>query len=203
MNQTTNTVGMILSARFESALVYATRLHRQQQRKVVPTPYIGHLLAVSALVLEDGGDEDEAIAALLRDAIEDQGGEATRREVWQRFGARVTAIVDGCTEPAGRPQEPWRQHKQRYLAKIQQGSVAVHRVALADKLHNGRSLWHHLQQQGNDVWQHFRASPGELLWLYETQVHLFESIHPGWMATELDAIVQGLKPFIDEESPKH
>jgi (p)ppGpp synthase/HD superfamily hydrolase len=188
--------GIVLTSRFEEALVYATRLHRQQWRKVVPTPYVGHLLAVSALVLEDGGDEDEAIAALLHDAIEDQG--ASRDVLLRRFGARVAEIVEGCTEPDLQPQEPWRQHKWRYLTKIGRGSVAVHRVALADKLHNGRSLLHHLQQRGSEVWQCFRATPEDLLWFYDTQLALFEGVHPGWMVRELGTIVELTKQLMGE-----
>jgi (p)ppGpp synthase/HD superfamily hydrolase len=198
MNSALHPVRIILSHQFEAALVYATQLHRQQYRKVVPTPYVGHLLAVSALVLEDGGNEEEAIAALLHDAIEDQGGEATRNDLQRQFGARITTIVEGCTEPLPQPQESWQQHKQRYLDKLQQGSAAVHRVALADKLHNARSLLHHLQQRGSEVWQHFRATPSELIWFYEAQLRLFEAVHPGWMATDLAETVQLTQQLIVE-----
>ena len=92
---------MNLSARFEEGLIYATRLHARQIRKGNGVPYISHLLGVCALVLEFGGDEDQAIAALLHDAVEDQGGDATRQEIRRRFGDRVAAIVDGCSNSEG------------------------------------------------------------------------------------------------------
>ncbi len=104
--------GWRLSPRFEDALIYATRLHAGQARKGSGIPYVSHLMAVSALTIEYGGGEDEAIAALLHDAVEDQGGEATRLEILDRYGERVTAIVDGCTDTAVFPKPPWRQRKE-------------------------------------------------------------------------------------------
>ncbi|MBD2297915.1 HD domain-containing protein [Nostoc sp. FACHB-190] len=128
-----------LTSRFESALVYASRLHATQLRKGSNTPYISHLLSVAALVLEDGGDEDEAIAALLHDAIEDQGGEKTRAEIRQLFGDRVVNIVNGCTDAEVMPKPPWQQRKQAYIEKMRSASPEVRRVSQADKLHNIRS----------------------------------------------------------------
>ncbi|MEI8132902.1 MAG: HD domain-containing protein, partial [Leptolinea sp.] len=88
---------MILKDRFKEALCYATDLHAEQIRKGSGVPYVAHLLGVASLVLEYGGSEDEAIAALLHDAVEDQGGQKTRQEIAQRFGENVAQIVDGCT----------------------------------------------------------------------------------------------------------
>lgn len=109
--------------------MYATRLHAHQTRKIGGIPYIAHLLSVAALVLEAGGDEDEAIAALLHDAVEDQGGIPTRNEIRQRFGDRVVAIVDGCTEFDTLPKPPWQERKTRYLENLRHASPAVRRVS--------------------------------------------------------------------------
>ena len=97
-----------LPLRFSDALSYAAALHAEQRRKVSGEPYVAHLLAVTAIVMEYGGDEDEAIAALLHDAVEDQGGMATREEIRRRFGEKVVEIVDGCTDTAETPKPPWR-----------------------------------------------------------------------------------------------
>jgi (p)ppGpp synthase/HD superfamily hydrolase len=114
----------LLSQRFESALVYAFRLHACQLRKDGKTPYISHLLSVTALVLENNGDEDEAIAALLHDAVEDQGGQPTAQYIRQQFGDRVIAIVEGCSEPT-RTVQTWKQRKQAYLDHLQQANFTT------------------------------------------------------------------------------
>src|SRR5690242_16149089 len=109
---------MVLSSRFEDALGYAARLHAGQVRKGTGVPYVAHLLAVTALALEYGADEETAIAALLHDAVEDQGGAATRAAIQQRFGARVAAIVDGCTDTDVTPKPPWQARKEAYIAHV-------------------------------------------------------------------------------------
>jgi len=177
------------SSGLEAALIMATRLHKAQTRKANDVPYISHLLGVASLVMEDGGNEGEAIAALLHDAVEDQGGAATRALIYERFGPQVGAIVDGCTEPPPISGESWRQHKQRYLQHVAQASPAVHRVVLADKVHNGRSLLVNLQQYGPQIWQYFRGSLPDILWLQRQQVALFQRLKPGWMADELARLV--------------
>lgn len=181
-----------LTDRFEAALLYATRLHARQVRKGSGVPYISHLLSVTALVLEDGGDEDEAIAALLHDAIEDQGGAATREAIRQQFGDRVTQIVAGCTEADGVPKPPWQERKQAYLANLPLASAAVRRVSLADKLHNGRSIladWHRV---GNVVWSRFRAGKQGTLWFYQSLVETYQKTNAGYMAVELERLVESL-----------
>ena len=130
-----------LSSRFDDALCWAHDLHRHQLRKGTPVPYIAHLLAVTAIVLEHCGSEDEAIAALLHDAVEDQGGPATRAEIQRRFGEHVAAIVDGCTDADTIPKPPWQQRKEAYLAHlVGETSPSVRLVSSADKLHNVRSI---------------------------------------------------------------
>ncbi|MBR8832999.1 MAG: HD domain-containing protein [Stigonema ocellatum SAG 48.90 = DSM 106950] len=118
-----------LTERFEAALTYATRPHANQTRKISGVPYISHLLSVTALVLEAGGNEDEAIAALLHDAVEDQGGQATREEIQRRFGDVVVAILDGCTESDTTPKPPWLERKTRYLDQLRLGSPTFTYIA--------------------------------------------------------------------------
>lgn len=192
-----------LTERFEAALVYAHQLHRHQIRKASSTPYIAHLLAVAALVLEDGGSEDEAIAALLHDAVEDQGGQATRTEIAQRFGDGVVAIVDGCTESDTIPKPPWRDRKQRYLEQLRQGSPAVRRVALADKLHNARSFLQDYRQQGDSLWSVFASGKEGLLWFYHSLLDLYQSTSTSPMVEELRRVVAQLEQRITQDSRRH
>src|SRR5436190_11435160 len=124
-----------LSGRFERALVYATRLHRDQRRKGSGVPYAAHLLGVASLVLEDGGNEDEAIAALLHDAVEDQGGRPRLDEIDREFGASVAHIVEGCTDADAIPKPSWRPRKEAYINALASHDASVRRVALADKLY--------------------------------------------------------------------
>jgi (p)ppGpp synthase/HD superfamily hydrolase len=181
-----------LTERFEQALVYATRLHAQQTRKVTGVPYISHLLSVTALVLEDGGDEDEAIASLLHDAVEDQGGQATRTEIRRLFGERVVAIVDGCTESDTEPKPPWRERKERYLEQLRQGSPSVRRVALADKLHNARSILRDYRLQGESLWSAFRGGKEGTLWFYHSVLMLYRDTESSPMVKELAQVVSEL-----------
>jgi (p)ppGpp synthase/HD superfamily hydrolase len=164
-----------LTQRFEQALAYATQLHALQYRKLTNIPYVSHLLSVAALTLEDGGDEDEAIAALLHDAVEDQGGIATRLAILELFGERVTAIVDGCTETHIVPKPPWRERKLEYLAKISQASTSVRRVALADKVHNARSILIERRVKGEMVWEKFKGGKSGTLWFYSTFLQIYHS----------------------------
>jgi (p)ppGpp synthase/HD superfamily hydrolase len=162
----------LLSDRFGEALSYAFQLHAQQLRKDGKTPYISHLLSVAALVLEDGGDEDEAIAALLHDAVEDQG--VTIATLRERFGDRVATIVNGCSEQRVAGQT-WQQRKQSYLDHLQQSSPEVCRVSLADKLHNLRSLVADLEMNGEVVWQRFNSPKANQLWYYQSLSTIFQA----------------------------
>ena len=157
---------MILSARFDEALVYASQLHREQLRKGSRTPYIAHLLAVTAIVLENGADEDEAIAALLHDAMEDQGGRPTLAEIGRRFGPRVAEIVEGCSDSDTVPKPPWRERKERYIAHLGEATPSMLLVTAADKLHNARSIAADLRRQGDAVWQLFKGGKEGTLWYY-------------------------------------
>ena len=152
---TTEAATTPLTPRFEAALVFASELHRTQFRKTTRTPYIGHLLGVAAIVLEHGGGENEAIAALLHDAVEDQGGAAVRAAILSRFGREVTEIVDGCTEDRSTPGLTFRQLKQAHLESIRKASPSVALVYAADKLHNARTVMIGHRLLGEAVWHHF------------------------------------------------
>ena len=149
---------MSLSTRFEEALILATRLHAGQVRKGTTIPYIAHLLGVTSIVLEHGGDEEEAIAALLHDAAEDQGGKAILEDIRGRFGYGVAEIVEGCTDAWTDPKPPWRERKQAYVAALRRASASVRLVSSADKLHNARAILGDYRALGEAVWERFPAA---------------------------------------------
>jgi len=184
---------MILSRRFEEALIYANKLHAKQHRKGNQVPYIAHLLAVAAIVLENGGNEDEAIAALMHDAVEDQGGVATREEIRGRFGDKVTAIVDGCTDADSNPKPPWKQRKKAYLDKLPTAPPAVILVSAADKLHNARTILNDYRIIGEEVWSRFTGGKNDTLWYYRAVVNILKSIGGPPVIDELDRVVTELE----------
>jgi GTP pyrophosphokinase len=167
---------MKLSTRFEEALVLATCLHADQTRKGTAIPYISHLLAVTAIVLEHGGNEDEAIAALLHDSIEDQGGAATREEIRRQFGDRVVEIVDGCTDTDVMPKPPWRERKEAYLAHIIEATGSVRLVSAADKLHNARAILEDYRIIGEALWNRFNGGKEGTLWYYRSAVDALRKV---------------------------
>lgn len=181
-----------LTEKFESALVYATRLHADQKRKISGVPYISHLLSVAALVIEAGGTEEEAIAALLHDSIEDQGGKPTREDIRQQFGETVVAIIDGCTEWDTPPKPPWLERKTRYLDKLRHASPSVRLVSLADKLHNARSLLADWRQHGDVIWTEFSSGKDKTLWFYQSLVQVYHQTNADWMTQELEQVVSQL-----------
>lgn len=184
---------MTLSGRFEEALVYAARLHAGQARKGTSIPYIAHLLAVAAIVLEHGGNEDEAIAALLHDAIEDQGGAATRAEIRRRFGETVVQIVDGCSDAETMPKPPWRPRKEAYLAHLRQASPSVRLVSAADKLHNARAILADYRAIGDTLWQRFSGRKEGTLWYYRSVVGSLRAAGTTPLVEELARVVAELE----------
>lgn len=165
--------GVDLGERFEEALAWTSSLHRRQARKRPAVPYVAHLLAVCSLVIEAGGDEDEAIAALLHDAVEDQGGAPLLAEIRSRYGDRVAEIVDGCTDAYESPKPAWRQRKQDFIASLDQASDSVLLVVAADKLHNAQSTIESLQAEGLAVWERFRGRE-RALWYYRQVAEAIE-----------------------------
>jgi GTP pyrophosphokinase len=182
-----------LSSLFEEALLFAFDLHRHQKRKGNSSPYISHLLAVCGLVLDYGGDEEEAIAALLHDAIEDQGGAPTRDEIGRRFGARVAAIVDGCSDTDQHPKPPWRERKEAYLAHLPDAERSVRLVSAADKLHNALTILRDYRRSGEDLWGRFRGGREGTLWYYRSLVGVLSQTGPAHLAEDLAAVVDELE----------
>ncbi|MDY6936445.1 MAG: HD domain-containing protein [Cyanobacteriota bacterium] len=180
---------MPLTERFTEALAYATQLHSRQIRKGSGVPYVAHLLGVSSTVLEYGGDEDEAIAALLHDAIEDQGGIETREEIRRRFGDRVTDIVEGCTDAYTDPKPPWRPRKEAYIARIPTASKSVRLVVAADKLYNARSILKDYCLLGESLWERFTGRKDGSLWYYRTVVETLRAVESHPLIDELDRVV--------------
>lgn len=181
-----------LTEKFEAALIYANRLHAEQSRKISGVPYMTHLMSVAALVLESGGSEEEAIAALLHDSIEDQGGKPTREDVRQRFGDTVVEIIDGCTEWDSLPKPPWQERKNRYLENLRHASASVRRVSLADKLHNARSLLIDSRIYGDIVWNHLKIGREKTLWFYQSLLEVYRETGDDWMTDEFARIVSQL-----------
>lgn len=146
-----------LTSRFEQALVYAAQFHREQRRKGSNIPYVSHLLAVAGIVLEHRGDDDEVIAALLHDAIEDQGGPGTRDEILRRFGERVTRVVEGCTDAWTDPKPRWKDRKRAYIERLKEAPALCRLVSAADKLHNACSILSDYRNLGDEVWKRLGA----------------------------------------------
>jgi (p)ppGpp synthase/HD superfamily hydrolase len=182
-----------LTGLFEEALIYATRLHAGQKRKWESTPYISHLLGVTSLVLEDGGDELEAIAALLHDAVEDQGGLETLEEIRQRFGDRVARIVEACSDSYTNPKPPWRERKEAYVERMRTAPPDVRRVSLADKLHNGRATLATLYREGEGTWARFRGGKDGTLWYFRALSEVFLQGEEDFMALELAKVVERIQ----------
>ncbi len=186
-------MSVVLTERFEKALTYATQLHARQLRKGNQTPYIAHLLSVTGLVLEAGGDEDTAIAALLHDAVEDQGGMETLNEIRHRFGDCVAEIVISCSDAFTTPKPPWRKRKEAYLNHLLGASSQARMVSLADKLHNARSILRDLSQTGDQVWKKFNGGKEGTLWYYRSLVDVFHNLDEGYLVDELSFVVDRIE----------
>jgi (p)ppGpp synthase/HD superfamily hydrolase len=195
----------VLSKRFEDALVYATRLHARQTRNGTAIPYVSHLLAVASLVIEAGGDEDEAIAALLHDGPEDQGGLATLADIRDRFGPAVAEIVAACSDTFAEQKPAWQQRKRAYLEHLPEASPSARLVSCADKLHNARSILADYRQHGELLWDRFNAGRDDILWYYGELVRIFAEHGPERLARELALVVGQLRDAVahgrDEPRP--
>ncbi len=168
-----------------AAVELAFELHGDQRRKQADVPYVGHLLATAAIVIDDGGDDDQVIAALLHDAPEDQGGRRVLTEIGRRFGPRVAAIVDACTDTFESPKPPWRARKEAWVARIPTMPEDALRVVLADKLHNARSIVATLRTSGIGSLDVFRGGRDGTLWYYRAVADALAARTPGPLAEEL------------------
>lgn len=179
----------MLTERFDEALAYASKLHRDQRRKGTDVPYVAHLLGVASIALENGADEDQAIAALLHDAVEDQGGAAQLATIRAKFGDRVAEIVDHCTDADSDPKPPWRTRKEAYLASLAHKPVASLQVSLADKTHNAGAIVADLAVHGDALWKRFTGGRDGSLWYYDALAQAFQARIPGPATDRLAALV--------------
>ena len=181
-----------LGERFVDALGYAANAHAGQLRGGDGQPYVAHLLRVTGLVIQEGGSEDESIAALLHDAVEDQGGLERLEDIRRRYGHVVADIVDECTDSYGKPRPPWRQRKEQYLSELGNSSPGALLVSLADKLDNVRTMVRGLRMLGEAFWERSGKSPEDAHWYYGTLAERFAELRPGSMAEEFSSAVEAL-----------
>jgi len=179
-----------LSDRFQAALDMALELHKNQERKGSREPYFTHLMSVSALVLENGGSENQAIAALLHDAVEDQGGIPTLERIEAEFGKEVAEIVEGCTDAYTHPKQPWKERKINYLDRLKTASDTILLVSLSDKVHNARSILRDFQNEGDVIWERFKGGKSGTLWYYQSLANIFDESRYSFLKQELRQIVE-------------
>ncbi len=189
-----------LGPRFLRAFQFAAEKHAGQTRKASTIPYIAHLMGVASLVLEAGGDEDLAIAALLHDVVEDCGGAPMLKEVRRRFGARVAKVVDGCTDADTYPKPPWRERKEKYLRHLAAADDDTRLVSAADKLNNVRSILSDYREVGELVWARFQGGREGTLWYYRTLRNEFLRHVPNRITRDLELAVNELESLVGQKS---
>jgi len=187
-----------LGPRFLRAFAFAAKKHAGQTRKASTIPYIAHLIGVASLVLEAGGDEDLAIAALLHDVVEDCGGAPMLKEVRRRFGSRVAKVVDGCTDSDTYPKPPWRERKEKYIAHLRTADADTRLVSAADKLNNIRSILSDYRAIGEAVWSRFNGGRDGTLWYYRTLRDLFLEHKMNRITLDFDLAVRDLESLTGE-----
>jgi (p)ppGpp synthase/HD superfamily hydrolase len=181
-----------LGSRFLRAVDFAAEKHAGQTRKASTIPYIAHLMGVASLVLEAGGDEDLAIAALLHDVVEDCGGAPMLKEVRRRFGDRVAHVVDGCTDSDTLPKPPWRERKETYIRHLKNADGDTRLVSAADKLNNVRSILSDYRKIGESVWARFNGGREGTLWYYRALLKEFLRRKPNRITRDLELAVKEL-----------
>jgi (p)ppGpp synthase/HD superfamily hydrolase len=194
----------VLTERFRDAVAMAQEAHGRSRRAGTEIPFMAHLLVVAGLVLEDGGDEDQAIAALLHDAVEDAGGWPMLDRIQRRFGPRVAEIVEGCSDTVdGGSDEPWIERKRRYLEHLPEVSdEGVLRVSLADKVHNARSLVRDYRREGHTLWERLtQKTAAEQLSYYRGLLEFFERRRPGPLTEDLRRAVDELAALVEHFEP--
>jgi (p)ppGpp synthase/HD superfamily hydrolase len=169
-------MGALYSKRYRDALDFAAKLHRRQVRKGTDVPYVSHLLHVSALVWESGGSEDQAIAALLHDAVEDQGGAKVLQKIRERYGKKVSRMVWACSDSSTTgPKRPWVERKTRHLAALADAGDEALLIVAADHVVNVEAIVGDLQQHGRKVWDRFNAPPESQVWYQQATYELLSS----------------------------
>lgn len=184
------------SKRLQKAFTYASDLHTNQKRKGGDIPYISHLMGVAAIVLEQGGTENQAIGALLHDAVEDQ--DVTVEEIRERFGDEVAEIVEGCTDAEGEPKPEWRERKEKYITHLSEAGPSVRLVAAADKLYNARNVLEDYRIVGESLWGRFTGGKDGTLWYYRTLAKTFRENYPSLLTDELGRVVSELDQLVRE-----
>lgn len=184
---------MLYSDRVVEAFSYMFSLHRSQQRKGSGVPYITHTLAVAALTGEYSGDEEQFIAALLHDAVEDAGGLETLEVIRARFGERVAACVWACTDSSEQPKPPWRERKERYLAHLPEVPPDARLISAADKFHNARTIAADLRRHGPAVWDRFQGKRDGTLWYYQA---VLDALRDGWDHPILDELERAVEDLL-------
>jgi GTP pyrophosphokinase len=182
-----------LTARFDEALTYAHQIHRRQQRKGNGAPYIGHLLGVASIAMDDGASEDEVIGALLHDAAEDHGGRPRLEEIRSKFGDAVARIVEDCTDSWETPKAPWLERKRHYIEHARKLPASSLRVSAADKVHNAYAILRDLRNVGDDVWDRFNAPADDVIAYFEGLIRAFRESGGGKLVDELERIVKGIQ----------
>jgi (p)ppGpp synthase/HD superfamily hydrolase len=189
-----------LGPRFLGAFQFAAEKHAGQVRKASTIPYIAHLMGVASLVLEAGGDEDLAIAALLHDVVEDCGGAPMLKEVRHRFGSRVAKVVEGCTDADTYPKPPWRERKEKYIRHLNSADADTRLVGAADKLNNVRSILSDYRAVGESVWSRFNGGRDGTLWYYRTLRDQFLRHKPNRITRDLELAVNELETLTNRGS---
>jgi (p)ppGpp synthase/HD superfamily hydrolase len=190
-----------LTEKFHEALTYAAEKHHRQTRKGGDIPYVGHLLSVAGLVIEAGGTETQAIAALLHDAAEDQGGEETLAEIRERFGADVDRIVAECSDTFEDPKPPWRERKTSYIEHLKDASNDVILVSLADKVDNARAILRDFRGSGSELWQRFSVkNPRDHLWYYGSLLDVYKEKTDSWLVGELGTTLDALTKLVNADA---
>jgi (p)ppGpp synthase/HD superfamily hydrolase len=190
-----------LGARLQRAFRYAADMHDGQARKGTAVPYLSHLMAVTSLVLEAGGDEEMAIAALLHDVVEDCGGVPRLREIRKQFGARVAKIVEGCTDSFGEPKPEWIERKKDYLREVKHADAETRLVSASDKLHNVRTILTDYRQHGEAIWSRFNGKKEGTLWYYRALSDEYGR-KPNRITRELEITVAELERAVGWSSRK-
>jgi (p)ppGpp synthase/HD superfamily hydrolase len=194
-----------LTSRFANAVAFACELHRTQTRRGTQIPYVAHLLGVASLALEHGADEDEAIAAILHDAVEDQGGAPTAVKIRDRFGERVAEIVLSCSDTDVVPKPPWRARKEKYVAHLAEATESARLVSACDKLHNARAILSDYRELGEALWGRFREGREGTLWYYRAVLEQLRASPPGpsglRLVDELERAVEALERLAPRSPP--